>query len=216
VTFTGIPIAALDFYEDLEADNSKVFWTAHKPIYDDSVRAPIEALVLELTDEFGAGKFFRPYRDVRFSKDKKPYKDHQGVWFADSWRYFHVSAAGLFVGGGYYEMAADQVARLRRAVDEDITGSALEKAIRSVEKAKLEVGGEQLTRVPSGFAKDHPREALLRRKSVTVHREFGSPAWLATRRAMTEVVKAWRAMEPLIDWLNTNVGKSDQPMGRGR
>ena len=52
MTFTGIPIAALDFYEDLEADNSKVFWTAHKTIYDESVRAPIQALVLELTDEF--------------------------------------------------------------------------------------------------------------------------------------------------------------------
>jgi len=216
VTFSGIPIAALDFYEDLEADNSKVFWTAHKHIYDESVKAPIEALVLELTDEFGPGKFFRPYRDVRFSKDKKPYKVHQGVWFTDSRRYFHVSAAGLFVGGGYYEMASDQVARLRRAVDEDITGAALEKAVRTVEKAKLEVGGEQLTRVPSGFAKDHPRETLLRRKSITVHREFGSPEWLTTKRTKTELVKAWRAMEPVIDWLNTNVGKSDQPMGRGR
>jgi uncharacterized protein (DUF2461 family) len=107
-------------------------------------------------------------------------------------------------------------ARLRRAVDEDITGSALEKAIRSVEKTKLVVGGEQLTRVPSGFAKDHRREALLRRKSITVHREFGSPEWLSTKRAKTELVKAWRAMEPLIDWLNMNVGKSDQPIGRGR
>jgi uncharacterized protein (DUF2461 family) len=71
VTFTGIPIAALDFYEDLEADNSKVFWTAHKHIYDDSVKAPIETLVLELADEFGAGRFFRAYRDVRFSKEKR-------------------------------------------------------------------------------------------------------------------------------------------------
>jgi uncharacterized protein (TIGR02453 family) len=216
MAFSGIPIAALDFYEDLEADNSKVFWSAHKHIYDDLVKAPIDALVLELTDEFGPGKFFRPYRDVRFSKDKRPYKDHQGVWFTESRRYFHVSAAGLLVGGGYYEMASDQIARLRRAVDEDVTGSALLKAIQSAERAGLEVGGAQLTRVPSGFPKDHPRQDLLRRKSITVHREFGSPEWLTTKRAKTEVTKAWRAMEPIIDWLNTHVGKSDQPAGRGR
>jgi uncharacterized protein (TIGR02453 family) len=216
MAFSGIPIAALDFYEDLEADNSKVFWSAHKHIYDDSVKAPIDALVLELTDEFGPGKFFRPYRDVRFSKDKRPYKDHQGVWFTESRRYFHVSAAGLLVGGGYYEMASDQIARLRRAVDEDVTGSALLKAIQSAERAGLEVGGAQLTRVPSGFPKDHPRQDLLRRKSITVHRQFGSPEWLTTKRAKTEVTKAWRAMEPIIDWLNTHVGKSDQPAGRGR
>jgi uncharacterized protein (DUF2461 family) len=68
MSFTGIPFAALDFYEDLEADNSKSWWAAHKSVYDESVKAPIEELVTELTPEFGVGKFFRPYRDVRFAK----------------------------------------------------------------------------------------------------------------------------------------------------
>jgi uncharacterized protein (DUF2461 family) len=70
MSFTGIPTAALDFYEDLEADNSKAFWTAHKHIYEESVRAPMEALAVELAPEFGAAKYFRPYRDVRFAKGK--------------------------------------------------------------------------------------------------------------------------------------------------
>ena len=74
MTFTGIPVAALDFYEDLEADNSKSFWTAHKHIYEESVRTPLEALAAELEPEFGSPKLFRPYRDVRFAKDKTPYK----------------------------------------------------------------------------------------------------------------------------------------------
>jgi uncharacterized protein (TIGR02453 family) len=206
VGFTGIPLAALDFYEDLEADNSKSYWTAHKHIYDVQVKEPIEALVTELADEFGPGKFFRPYRDVRFSKDKTPYKDHQGVYFGESRRYLHVSAAGLFVGGGFYHMASDQIGRYRRAVDGDITGAALAKSIAAAEKVKLEVSGDQLTRVPTGFAKDHPREDLLRYKSLAARREFGSPPWLSTARAKTELVKAWRAMQPLIDWLETNVG----------
>lgn len=216
MSFAGIPTVALDFYEDLEADNSKSFWTSHKHVYDESVRAPIEELSNELAAEFGTPKFFRPYRDVRFAKDKTPYKTHQGVYFAESRRYFHVSAAGLFAGGGYYEMASDQIARYRRAVDNDVAVAGLTKAIAAAERGKLELGGEQLTRVPSGFAKDHPQSELLRRKSLTLSRDFGCPNWLASPRAKTELVKAWRAMTDLIDWLDSNVGPSDQPDTRRR
>jgi uncharacterized protein (DUF2461 family) len=74
VTFRGFPEEALIFFEGLEADNSKPYWTDHKDSYDEHVRAPVLALLAELEDEFGAGKIFRPYRDVRFSKDKTPYK----------------------------------------------------------------------------------------------------------------------------------------------
>jgi uncharacterized protein (TIGR02453 family) len=216
MSFDGIPFAALDFYEDLETDNSKVFWTAHKAVYDESVKAPLEALAAELTAEFGAPKFFRPYRDVRFAKDKTPYKTHQGVYFGETRRYLHVSAAGLFVGGGYFEMASDQIARFRRAVDDDLVAISLLDSITFAGKAKLEVGGDQLTRVPSGFAKDHPRADLLKHKSLTLRREFGSPDWLATGKAKAELVKAWRAMTPLIDWLDSNVGNSDRPLEQRR
>ena len=67
--FHGIPTTALDFYEDLEADNSKAFWTAHNHVYEESVRGPIQALAETLGPEFGTGKLFRPYRDVRFAKE---------------------------------------------------------------------------------------------------------------------------------------------------
>jgi uncharacterized protein (TIGR02453 family) len=207
----GIPLAALDFYEDLGADNSKSFWTAHKQTYDESVKAPVEALAAELADEFGPGKFFRPYRDVRFAKDKTPYKDHQGVYFAESARYFHVSAEGLYVGGGYFGMAADQLGRYRRSVDNELLAVMLDQALASARASKLDIGGETLTRIPSGFAKDHHHADLIRHKSLLANRQFGSPAWLTTKRTLTETVKALRAMEPLIDWLRTNVGVSDQP-----
>lgn len=205
--FRGIPVATLDFYEDLEADNTKSFWTAHKHVYDESVRAPIEALVAALAPAFGPGKLFRPYRDVRFAKDKTPYKTHQGVWFGETARYLHVSAAGLFVAGGYWETSSAQVDRLRRAVADDVAGLALGRAIAAVAKARLTLGGEQLTRVPTGYPKEHPRAELLRYKSLTASREFGCPAWLSTRRAQAEVVKTWRAMDPLVDWLDTHVGR---------
>lgn len=207
MTFTGIPIAALDFYEDLESDNTKAFWTAHKSIYDESVRAPVEALAAALAPEFGAAKFFRPYRDVRFAKDKTPYKTHQGVWFGESFLYLHVSAAGLLVAGGYWDTSSAQVDRLRRAVADDVSGAALERALAAVRAKKLTIGGSQLTRVPSGYDKEHPRADLLRYKAVTASREFGSPAWLSTKRTQTEIVKAWHAIGPLVTWLDIHVGR---------
>ena len=207
--FTGIPVAALDFYEDLEADNSKAFWTEHKHVYEQSVRAPLEALAAELADEFGEAKLFRPYRDVRFSKDKTPYKTQQGAWFGESSLYVAVSAAGLFVAGGYWDTASDQVERMRRAVADDVAGAELLRATAAVHKAGFSIGGQQLSRVPAGYAKDHPRADWLRYKSLTAHREFGCPAWLSTRRAKTEVAKAWRSLGPLTAWLHTHVGSSN-------
>ena len=207
MTFTGIPIAALDFYEDLEADNTKAFWTAHKHVYEQSVRVPLEALAAALEAEFGVAKFFRPYRDVRFAKDKTPYKTHQGAWFGESSLYLHVSAAGLMVAGGYWDTSPAQVERMRRAVAGDVAGAALERAVAAVRQAGLTLDGHQLTRVPSGYPKEHPRAELLRYKSLTAHREFGSPAWLATKRAQTEVTKTWRSIAPLTAWLDTHVGR---------
>jgi len=207
VTFSGIPTVALDFYEDLEADNTKTFWTAHKHIYDESVKAPLEALMLDLEREFGPAKLFRPYRDVRFSKDKTPYKTHQGAWFGESSTYLHISAAGLFLAAGYWDTSSTQVDRLRRAVADDVAGPALQRAINAVTKKGNEIGGEQLTRVPAGYDKDHPRADLLRYKSLTAHREVGCPDWLPTPKAKTEIAKMWRSFAPLTSWLNTHVGR---------
>jgi uncharacterized protein (TIGR02453 family) len=207
VSFEGIPVAALDFYEDLEADNSKAFWTAHKSTYDASVKGPLEAFAAEVSREFAQAKLFRPYRDVRFARDKTPYKTHQGVWFPESSRYVQVSAAGLMVAAGYWETSAAQVDRLRRAVADDLTGTALERAILATSKARCSVGGHTLVRVPSGYDKDHPRAALLRHKTLTVSRDVGCPPWLSTPRAKTELTKLLRAMSPVVDWLDTHVGR---------
>ena len=207
MAFTGIPTAALDFYEDLENDNCKSFWTANKHIYDEQVKAPLVALSAALEPEFGSPKLFRPYRDVRFAKDKTPYKTHQGVWFEESARYVQISAAGLFLAAGYWDTSSAQIDRLRRAVADDVSGPALQRAVRDVAKAKYELSGAQLTRVPSGYPKDHPRADLLRYKSLTAHREIGCPAWLGTARAKAEITKALRAVAPLVAWLDTHVGR---------
>lgn len=210
--FTGIPLAALDFYEDLEADNSKAFWTAHKSTYDTAVRRPFELLTAALAPEFGVAKIFRPYRDVRFAKDKTPYKDHQGAVVeapGSGALYLQIEAGGLFVAGGMWQLGSDQVQRFRRAVDDDVPGSSLDRVLAALGKAGMTVGGDQLTRVPSGFAKDHPRAELLRRKSLTTSRHFGCADWLATEQTLTEVARAWRTFGPLNAWLAQHVGKTN-------
>jgi len=152
-TFAGIPEAALDFYDDLETDNTKSFWAAHKEIYEISVRGPVLALARELEPEFGQAKIFRPYRDVRFAKDKTPYKSHQGAFVArgpaTGW-YFEVAASGVRVGVGFYEASSPRLARIREAIVEDRRGKELETIIAELQGEGWTLGGEKLKTTPEG------------------------------------------------------------------
>jgi uncharacterized protein (TIGR02453 family) len=211
--FRGFPSAAIGFYEDLEVDNTKEWWSAHKQVYEEAVRGPMEALLSELEPVFGAGKVFRPYRDTRFAADKSPYKTHQGAFVAvaDGLGYYvQVDADGLFAGGGFHHHASDQVARYRAAVDDDISGSALATVVSGLQAAGMEIGGEVLKTRPRGVPEDHPRLELLRHKSLTAGRRYGSPGWLATRRTLSKVRSDWEAIRPLVDWISDHVGPTTQ------
>ncbi|WP_227996803.1 DUF2461 domain-containing protein [Nocardia australiensis] len=202
--FGGFPLAGLDFYEDLEADNSKTFWTAHKSVYDEAIKTPMVALTTELEPHFGPAKIFRPYRDVRFSKDKTPYKTAQGavvrVAPGCGW-YVQIGAAGLYIGGGFYAGTPTQLAQLRATIDDEVRGTELEVILAKLTTVGLTVGGDKLKTKPKGYEADHPRIDLLRHKSITCGKEFGAPAWLDTPRASKEVHKAWENMRPLVEWL---------------
>src|SRR6476469_1302046 len=106
MAFRGWPVEAIEFFEGLEADNSKAYWQDHKTVYDESVRKPMDELLEELRSEFGEGKVFRPYRDVRFSADKSPYKTAIAASLEDG-GYLQLSSEGLGVGSGMYMMATD-------------------------------------------------------------------------------------------------------------
>ncbi|MER5636687.1 DUF2461 domain-containing protein [Kitasatospora sp. NPDC002227] len=211
MTFHGWPVAALDFYAGLEADNSKAYWTAHKAVYDESVHAPMADLLDLLEDEFGPGKIFRPNRDVRFSADKSPYKTHIGGYL-ESGGYVQLSADGLACGLGYYQLATDQLARYRAAVAEDISGAELERVIAAVTEAGPQVvGRDALKTAPRGYPKDHPRIELLRYKGLIAWQEWEPAKWLATKAAADRVSAFLRASTPLKDWLDGHVGPSELP-----
>jgi uncharacterized protein (TIGR02453 family) len=205
MAFGGWPEEALDFYDGLAADNSKTYWTKHKETYDAAVLRPMTELVEELAPEFGETKIFRPYRDVRFSKDKTPYKTHIGALVGSG--YIQLSARGLAAGDGMYGMAPDQLDRYRLAVAGDRTGGELEDTIAAIESRGIGVGGRDVLKTaPRGYPADHPRIGLLRYKSIVAWKEWPVEPWLETAAAKDRVVGFLRTTRPLSDWLDTHVG----------
>src|SRR4051794_25312317 len=205
MAFRGWPVEAIEFYEGLLADNSKTYWQAHKQTYEDCVRTPMQELLTALEPEFGAGKIFRPYRDVRFSADKTPYKTHVGA-ILDGGGYIQIGADGLATGSGTWHMEPDVLQRYRDAVADDSAGAALERVIASLAKQGIDViSREALKSAPRGFDRDHPRADLLRRKGLAAWRSWPVGAWLGTAKAKDRVVEFLRAAQPLNEWLDKHV-----------
>ena len=216
MAFSGWSMAAIDFFDGLEEDNSREYWMANKAVYDEQVKAPMEELLAELAGEFGGSKIFRPNRDVRFSNDKSPYKTNIAATLAEG-GYVSLSGAGLGVGTGMYWMAPDQLERFRTAIDTDRTGRELEALVAERRKAGVEVTAhESLKTAPRGYPKDHPRIELLRLKGLITWREWPVGAWLSTKRSKTRVLDVLRGARPLLEWLDTNVGPSTDPDAFGR
>jgi uncharacterized protein (TIGR02453 family) len=203
-SFSGFPTAALDFYDDLEMDNTKSFWAAHKDTYDTAVKAPMAALVAALEDEFGTAKIFRPYRDVRFAKDKTPYKTHQGAFVASGpstgW-YVEVAAPGVRVGAGFYHAETAQLAAFRAGVADDRDGPELERILAAMDAEGWELGGESLKTSPRGYDADHPRIGLLRHKSMTLGKSYGFEPVIHTPELADRVREDWREARPFLDWV---------------
>jgi uncharacterized protein (TIGR02453 family) len=208
--FSGIPREAIDFYERLEADNSKAFWAERKSTYQQVVRGSIEALCGELADH-GPFHLFRPHNDLRFSKNKPPYKTHQGAYGereGGAGYYLQVSKDGLMVAAGYYAMMRDQLERFRAAIDAEHTGAEIAAIVAALPKGHRVGAIDELKTAPKGYPKDHPRIELLRRKGLMTMVEFGTPKWLHTKQVVTKVRAAWDAAEPMNAWLDTHVGPS--------
>ena len=211
MAFKGWRAEALEFYDGLEADNSKAYWHAHKSVYDELVKAPMDELLAELAPEFGPGKVFRPNRDVRFSADKSPYKTAVAATIGDA-GYIQLSAKGLGVGAGMWIMAADQLERYRKAVADDGTGEDLVGIVDGMRAANVDVTGHHtLKTAPKGYPRDHPRIDLLRAKGLIAWKDWPAGAWLGRRTAKDRVVEFLHTSRPLSEWLDANVGASTLP-----
>jgi len=216
MAFTGIPTDALAFYNELEADNTKPFWEQNKDRFKAVVREPVTELA-ELLSDYGDFHLFRPHNDLRFSKNKPPYKTHQGAYTegeGGAGFYFQLSAEGLMAGTGYYAMAKDQLERFRQSVDDDVLGQELVDIVGGFGRG-FRIGAiNELKTAPRGYPKDHPRIEILRRKGLMASKEFGAPKWLHTKRAATRIRETWEAGAAMNAWLDKHVGPSQlEPEG---
>ena len=208
MTFHGWSPAALNFYRGLESDNSRSYWDANKSTYEQSVVGPMRALLEELEPTYGPFKLFRPYRDIRFSTDKSPYKTAIGALLERGW-YVQLSADGLAVGAGYHHMASDQLARYRDAVVDEGTGAQLAELLIALRRGHVDLyPGTTLKTVPRGYQADHERIDLLRRKDLAAWKQWAPAKWLATSGAKSHVESFFEASAPLVAWLESNVGPS--------
>ncbi|MEU8119225.1 DUF2461 domain-containing protein [Spirillospora sp. NPDC049024] len=206
MAFDGIPRKAFDFYKELEADNTREHWHAHKADYDSAVRGPMQALLEELEEEFGAGKLFRPQRDTRFSKDKSPYKTSQSATVGGdgpAGYYLELGADGLFVGAGFHAFSSEGVAAYRAAVDDDKSGPEAQKIVDRLLDQGFSLVGERVKTQPRGYKADHPRIELIRYKNLGAEKRIPKTKTTGAQ-ALPAVRDAWRDLRPLVEWLSAH------------
>jgi len=213
----------LTFLKDLKKNNNRDWFKKHKNVYE-SALADFEELIGELL--FAVSAFdktivgvqpketmFRIYRDVRFAKDKTPYKTHFGAVIGpggrkctDAMYYFHLEPGNSFLAGGLHQPPSPDLAKIRTEIDKN--GSALKKIMKSASFKKLfeKIEGEQLISAPRGYDVDHPHIDLLRYKDLLITRTLSDTQALS-QQLVPEMTKTFKAMKPFNDFLNNALGK---------
>ena len=203
--FDGFNPDGFAFYDELERDNTREWWLANKARYDEHVRAPAEALAAELEPEFGPLKIFRPYKDVRFSADKRPYKDHLGMVstsLTEPALYLQFSQHGLVLGGGLYQPSREQLARFRELVDDSRSAEDVAAAVARAEAAGFALTTEgKVATAPRGYRTDHPRIDLLRLTRLAISRRYPQEDWMLRPEAFDTISADWRVVSAWNDWL---------------
>jgi uncharacterized protein (TIGR02453 family) len=218
------------FLSDLAANNDREWFAANRHRYEDHLLEPALAFIdafatplEQISPHFRAdprpsgGSLFRIYRDTRFSKDKSPYKTHQGA-FVDAvpgvGYYVQVSADGLLAAAGFHSHGADQIDRYRDAVDNDATGKHLESIVATLRESGFDLDGDALKTRPKAYPADHPRIELLRYRSIYAERSWQPQPWIHTASAAARVREAWSAAQPLVAWITEHVGQTHEPSRR--
>jgi uncharacterized protein (TIGR02453 family) len=221
---------AVKFLRGLKRNNDRVWFEARKPVFERELKAPMLKLIGEINEAMAefAPMHVRPpqkimmriYRDVRFSKDKRPYKTHVSAWWvrdglqktSGAGFYFHVSPEEVVIAAGAYMPEREQLLAIRRYLAEHHEEFRKVMKGRKLRSLMKEYDGALLTRAPKGFPEDHPAIDLLKNKQWAVSARL--PGERATKPTLVkDVVERFRAAAPMIDILNVPlVGKPKKPM----
>jgi uncharacterized protein (TIGR02453 family) len=223
MSFEGFPKETVRFLSGLSRNNEKTWFDAHRDDYEAHFVAPARAFVEAMGTRLKkidagvhaepkvGGSIMRIFRDVRFAKDKSPYKDHLDLWFwtgkTKGWEtpgfFFRLTPTKVMIGGGMHSFMPPLLARYRRAVLDDAKGKALVKAVAKVRAGGLEVGGESYKKPPRGVPADHPRAALLRHGGLHAGWEGKHPKELGSPAFVEFTAKRCAAVAPIVEWLRT-------------
>jgi uncharacterized protein (TIGR02453 family) len=222
--FGGFPREGIDFMKRLKRNNNRPWFEKHKDEYETLVKLPMQSLIAALQPHFEmfAPEFdihpkkslFRIYRDVRFSKDKTPYKTHVAAHFVlrgkpkgveGSGYYLHIEPGEVFLGGGVYMPDGDQLKKIRTAIaaQPDRFLSILEQG--QFKKTFKRLQGEKLQRVPQGYKPDHPMAEWLKYKQFFIWVEWNE-ARSYRGKFVTDVAEVFKAATPLVRFLNEAMG----------
>jgi uncharacterized protein (TIGR02453 family) len=220
VGFAGMPDEGLAFLEDLEERNTKEFFDANKRLFKEQVATPFTALVEAAAarlrrgvPDLGQPKIFRIYRDLRFTRDKTPYKTSMSASVPSRPReelggpgvatgfYVNVGPAGLYTASGLYHPGRPELERVRAAIADPAMGPELEAILRQAAAQGLEPWLDPLQRMPRPWPADHPRAGLLKARSLVLNRQHERAPWLQTGELLDHLVADWKAMIPFNRWL---------------
>ena len=220
--FSGFRQGTLKFLGGLRKHNTKSWFEAHRADYDDYYVAPAKAFVEAIGAALARvaprivaepkinGSIFRINKDVRFSKDKRPYKDHLDFSFwegekrgSSSALFFRVSPDGVYVGAGYHSCKHLQSA-FRAAVAGPVAGKKLAAVARKIRRAGYELEGARYKRMPRDFPHDGPAAEFLLHDGLYVVTEY-EPTFATDDRLVDECVKQWKTAMPLHRWLIDHV-----------
>ncbi|WP_282610247.1 DUF2461 domain-containing protein [Pelagibius sp. Alg239-R121] len=213
--FPGFPAAGIKFLQDLTANNNRPWFEQNRALYKKELEAPAKAFAAamerELAQRFGVdfkGKIFRLHRDLRFSKDKTPYNTHLRMAFfpfdaAQDGQgfYFSLEPECLILGGGAMGFSKSGLETFRQAVVDDAQGHSVEAMLVGLVEGGFRLEAPELKRVPAGFDKAHPREALLRRKSLTLWRDLSDHDGVTNPRAVAFCAGVFENLRPLYQFL---------------
>ncbi len=179
--FRGWPEECQRFFIGLELDNSKKYFDAHRATYEEAVKGPMVALIESLEADYGPGKVFRANRDIRFSKDKSPYKTNIAGYAGMGGRggYLSLDARGLTVAAGRYEMTPAQVAKYRKKVAADSTGTPLAAIVAKLEKAGSSAAKPSNVCLPGGRKTILVAGCSATRCCTSTRTSACSPGWAA-------------------------------------
>jgi uncharacterized protein (TIGR02453 family) len=226
--FDGFPSDMFRFLAELKRNNNREWFNENKPRYKDSIQAPMSSFIhamdsklAKVSDCFVAdprpngGSMFRIYRDVRFSKDKSPYKEHIACHFRhiggkDAHApgfYMHFEDGDVFFGGGIWHPPTPELTKIRERISGD--AAMWKKATRGAAFRRRfgEVSGESLKRPPKGFDADDPMIEDLKQKSFFAVQHV-TPARAKKKEFTKDVQAAFVALVPMMRFLTEAIGVS--------